>query len=432
MNIGSELEFENATVPVDSGDAFTIVARSPGEWGNSISVAIANEGDFISQETEAFPGVRLNDLFEFPATEDEIGIIVREGEDIKEVFLVSVNKFSKDINNKSNYIENVINRKSNLIFVKHLDGVLPASCLDEYVIYLDDGEETTPTAGDIAEAYELWENKEEVDIDIVICNEVDGGLGGFNLADSRKDCIAFMGTESNIVGKKAALANTEVLANRSAFGKNSMFACYGGNYKYQYDRYNDKNRWINVAGDIAGLRAATSSSRASWWASAGLERGQLKNVIKLAYNPNQAQRDALYKKNINPIVTFPGQGTVMWGQKTLLDKASSFDRVNVRGLFNTLERALSKMAKYQVMEFNDNFTRNRIVSMIKPFLSTVQAGRGVQDFLVICDSTNNTADIISRNQLIVDVYIKPTYVAEFILLRFTNAGTNSFSEIVGG
>ena len=119
-------------------------------------------------------------------------------------------------------------------------------------------------------------------------------------------------------------------------------------------------------------------------------------------------------------------------QKTLLSKPSSFDRVNIRGLFNTLERSLAKMAKYQVMEFNDNFTRNRIVSMIKPFLGTVQAGRGIQDFMVICDATNNTPDIISRNQLIVDVYVKPTYVAEFILLRFTNAGTNNFSEVIGG
>lgn len=119
-------------------------------------------------------------------------------------------------------------------------------------------------------------------------------------------------------------------------------------------------------------------------------------------------------------------------QKTLLDKPSSFDRVNVRGLFNTMERSLSKMAKYQVMEFNDNFTRNRIISMIKPFLGSVQAGRGIQDFLVICDTSNNTADVISRNQLVVDVYIKPTYVAEFIHLKFTNAGTNSFSEVIGG
>jgi len=150
-------------------------------------------------------------------------------------------------------------------------------------------------------------------------------------------------------------------------------------------RYNDVYRWINLAGDIAGLRAQTNSSRATWFASAGLERGVVKNVTKLAFNPTSAQRDLLYKNSLNPVVTFPGQGTVMWGQKTMLDRPSSFDRVSTRGLFNTLERSLAKMAKYQVMEFNDNFTRNRIVSMIKPFLGTVQAGRGIVDFLVICD-----------------------------------------------
>lgn len=213
---------------------------------------------------------------------------------------------------------------------------------------------------------------------------------------------------------------------------NNMFVVACGNYKYQYDRYNDKNRWVNLAGDIAGLRTQTSMNRASWWASAGLERGQIKNTKKLAFNPSQGHRDLLYKNGVNPVVSFPGQGTVMWGQKTLLDKPSSFDRVNVRGLFNTLERSLSKMAKYQVMEFNDNFTRNRIISMVKPFLGSVQAGRGIQDYLVVCDTSNNTPDVISRNQLVVDVYVKPTYVAEFIHLKFTNAGTNSFSEIVGG
>ena len=182
-------------------------------------------------------------------------------------------------------------------------------------------------------------------------------------------------------------------------------------------RYNDKNRWVNISGDVAGLRSATNTDRASWWASAGLERGQIKNVIKLAFNPVQSHRDFLYKNGLNPICSFPGQGNVVWGQKVLLDKASSFDRINVRGLFNTLERSLAKMAKYQVMEFNDNFTRNRIISMIKPFLSSVQAGRGIQDYLVICDESNNTPDVISRNQLVVDVFVKPTYVAEFIHLK---------------
>lgn len=433
---GSEQDFldnmDSITVGSNVGAKF--FARNPGEWGNEISIAIANPIDFGDEDSEAFEGINLQGLFEyFPdGGNNEIGVVIREGSVIKEVFLVSLNKDSRDVSNKSNYIETLINRQSNLVFVKHgADGRELESCIGDDAIGLNDGSDGSMTEGDLIEAYELWENKEEVDIDIVIGNEFDMGKSAIKLTDTRKDCIAFVGASEEIVGKKAAAANTQAIADRGDLG-DSMFACFGGNYKYQYDRYNDKNRWINIAGDIAGLRAQTSSSRASWWASAGLDRGQIKNAIKLAYNPNQAQRDQLYKAGVNPIVTFPGQGTVMWGQKTMQSKPSSFDRVNVRGLFNTLERSLSKMAKYQVMEFNDNFTRNRIVSMIKPFLSTVQAGRGIQDFLVICDSSNNTPDVISRNQLIVDVYIKPTYVAEFLLLRFTNAGTNNFSEVIGG
>ena len=435
MQIGSQFEFENlySSVTVDVGEVVRFIARNPGTWGNGIEVAIANPEDF-GDNNQVFEGIDLDGLYEyFPdADNHEIGVVIKADGEIKEVYLVSLDKDSRDSNNKSNFIESVLNRQSNLVHVKYVgdaaDGI--ASCLVDDAVKLAGGTYEEVTEAALLTAYEVWSNKEEVDIDIVIGNELDDGNSAFALADNRKDCIAFLGTQYNVVGLKAAEANSTVLDNRG--DRNSMFASYAGNYKYQYDRYNDKNRWVNLAGDMAGLRAATSSSRASWWASAGLERGQIKGVIKLAYNPNQQQRDALYKKSINPVVTFPGQGTVCWGQKTLLSKPSSFDRINIRGLFNTLERSLAKMAKYQVMEFNDNFTRNIIGSMMKPVLGTVQAGRGIQDFLVICDTTNNTPDVISRNQLIVDVYIKPTYVAEFILLRFTNAGTNNFSEVIGG
>ena len=163
-----------------------------------------------------------------------------------------------------------------------------------------------------------------------------------------------------------------------------------------------------------------------------MNRGQLKNVTKLAFNPNQSQRDDLYKNNVNIICSFPSQGVVLWGQKTLLDNASSFDRLNIRHLFNHIERALAKMSKYQVFEFNDSFTRNRILSIINPYLANVQAGRGIQDYYTVCDETNNTPYVISQNQMIVDIYIKPTYVAEFIKLSFINAGTNSFTTVVSG
>lgn len=421
-----------------------IIARNPGAWSDNLEIAIATPSAFgATTPSYAFTGIALDDLFEYFPTGTEVGIIIKSGDVIQEVFTVDFDETAKDQNQKSTYIENVINNQSNLIFVK--DNTANTDTIKDYCAEVDGvtgstiqlalGEDSVIQADDLLDAYGLWDNKEEVDIDIVIANELDAAVSARNLVDTRKDCIAFMGANySDTVGKKASQAVSALLDWRKTgtANFNNMFMVACGNYKYQYDRYNDKNRWVNVAGDIAGLRAQTSTNRASWWASAGLERGQIKNVKKLAFNPNQGHRDLLYKNGINPIVAFPGQGTVMWGQKTLLAKPSSFDRVNVRGLFNTLERSLSKMAKYQVMEFNDNFTRNRIISMIKPFLSSVQAGRGIQDYLVICDTSNNTPDVISRNQLVVDVYIKPTYVAEFILLRFTNAGTNSFAEVIGG
>ena len=419
-----------------------IMARSVGDWSGNIEIAIATPSAF-DNNSYAFDGIALDDLFEYFPTGSEVGLIVYYDDEIKEVFTVDFDQDAVDSNNKSTYIESVINNQSEYIFVK--DNTANSDTIQDYcfdvagnggnTIELVLGTDSAIQDGDLLTAYELWDNKEEVDIDIVIANERDFGVSAYNLVTERQDCIAFIGAEyDDVVGKKASTAVTNLKAWRATgnLNFNSMFMVACANYKYQYDRYNDKNRWINIAGDIAGLRAQTSQNRASWWASAGLERGQISNVKKLAFNPKQSHRDQLYKNGLNPIASFPGQGTVMWGQKTLLDKASSFDRVNVRGLFNTMERALSKMAKYQVMEFNDTFTRNRIVSMIKPFLSSVQAGRGIQDYLVICDTTNNTDAVIAANQLVVDIYIKPTYVAEFIHLKFTNAGTNSFSEVTGG
>lgn len=431
-------DMEAGVAAVGQDTKLKFVARNPGSWINNVEIAIARDADF-GVGNDAFRGISLDGLFEYVPEEGELAIAIKDGDNIAETYIVSLNENARDENGKSAFIEDVINNRSAYVFVKDTDP--NGSSVESYLestsqpLYFSRASDSVVQADDLANAYELFDNKESIDIDIVIGNEIDAGMSAKNLVETRKDAIAFIGAEySDVVGAKASVAVSNLVTWRKEGNANfnSMFVVACGNYKYQYDRYNDKNRWINIAGDIAGLRAATSSNRASWFASAGLERGQIKNVKKLAFNPSQAQRDVLYKNSVNPICTFPGQGTVMWGQKTLLSKPSSFDRVNVRGLFNTLERSLSKMAKYQVMEFNDNFTRNRIVSMIKPFLNSVQAGRGIQDFLVVCDETNNTADVISRNQLVVDVYIKPTFVAEFIHLRFTNAGTNNFSEIVGG
>ena len=179
---------------------------------------------------------------------------------------------------------------------------------------------------------------------------------------------------------------------------------------------------------MAGIRCDTTSANAPWWVSAGLQRGNIRNINKMAFSPSQEQRDLLYKNGINPLVAFPGSGNVVWGNKTLHPIASSFDRINVRTLFNTIERSMAKAAKSQVFEFNDAYTRNAILSMFNPYLSTVKAGRGIVDYMVICDETNNTPDVISRNELRVDIYIKPNYAAEFILEKFDD-GSDEREEL---
>lgn len=442
-NIFSKTDFENKypMLAITKDSKFKFFAQNPGTWGNDIEIAIAPAKAFIDGKAQAFSGVSLNGMFEYNPLGDQIGIIIRLGS-VVEVYTVSLDKNEKDYNGRSIYIENKINSESSIVYVKHntsnTDPVLPRlteTILEEsqQPIKLRLGEDAPITVGSLADAYGVWDNIEEVDVDIVIANELDYGVSAKNLAETRQDCIAFIGVDyARVVGlsRTKCVENVIKARNSGEYNYSSMFCVFTAQYKNQYDKYTDTYRWVNIAGDIAGLRAQTTTNRASWWASAGLERGQIANVNKLAFNPTQADRDEMYKVGINPVCAFPGQGYVMWGQKTLLSVPSSFDRVNVRGLFNTIERALRKMSMGQVMEFNDNFTRNKITAMIKPYLATVKSGRGIEDSLVVCDRSNNTDDVISRNQLVVDVYIKPTYVAEIIHLKFTNAGTNSFSSVV--
>jgi len=464
-------------------------ARTAGDLG-TIDIAVVNSFDFTDQKVdygesintaaEAFKGVSVLDIFDYPPVgEDEVGIVIKQGETI-ERYIVSFDINAEDGNGKSKYIETVINENSNIVYVTDnqslgkIDivvnsqpdqntGSITTQTFKSYVysaIYRDsqgfdvDTDSSIPNTNYVQGPLQLWggvsplvqdldsieqaymtvEDKELYPIDIVIGNESDEGKAAALLADSRQDCIAFIGaTYSDVVGKKAAVAVdtiTRKIKNNPPFIR-TMFAAYFGNYIRIFDGYAKKFRWINLAGDMAGLRANTNTNQASWWASAGLKRGRLRNIDRISFSPNQAQRDTLYSNNINPVVNFPGEGNLVWGQKTLINYASSFDRINVRGLFNVLERAMSKAAKSQTFEFNDSFTRNAILAMFNPFLSSVKAGRGISDFLVVCDETNNTPDVISRNELVVDIYIKPMYAAEFIKLNFNNVGTRSFATVIG-
>ena len=468
------------------------ITRTPGTASALYQISIAVPMDFASNDKDnvgnhctryAQPGIPFDNLFEYaPAVDSaQIAVVIYDlvNKEVKETYLCSLDPEEKDNFNNSMFIEKVINRSSNLVYVKcnnpttadakvrakeirkqsdtdnweWTGGFVEVPNIESYCYVADiDGNyignpltfycasDSPIQKDDLLTAYEVFEDKDLIDVDIVISNELDDGESAKNLAEKRADCIAYLGIpyeyfeKKNLgiltVARRSAEATANIVKYRNAIDYNTDRVSLIANYKYQYDRYNDTYRWINFAGDAAGLRAKTNQELAPWWASAGLNRGQLRNVVKLAYNPNQTQRDTLYTNGINPIVDFPGQGIVLWGQKTMLDRASSFDRVNIRALFNFLERSLAKMSKYQVMEFNDTFTRNRIIAIMKPFLATVQADRGIQDFMVICDTTNNTPDVISRNQLVVDIYIKPMYVAEMLHLNFVNVGVNSFESIV--
>jgi len=252
-----------------------------------------------------------------------------------------------------------------------------------------------------------------------------------NIAEFRKDCIVLVSPERSDVVNNALDIEDDVIEFRNDL-RSTSYAVMDSGYKYMYDKYNDVYRWIPLNGDIAGLCARTDDERDAWFSPAGFNRGQIRNIVKLAWNPKQAERDLLYKNAVNPIVNFPGQGIIMFGDKTLLSKPSAFDRINVRRLFIVLEKAIARASQSTLFEFNDEFTRSSFVNLVTPFLRDVQGRRGITDFAVVCDETNNTGEVIDRNEFVGDIYIKPARAINFIQLNFVAVRTGvEFSEIIG-
>lgn len=288
------------------------------------------------------------------------------------------------------------------------------------------------------ESYTLFNDKEQIDVSLVMAGKANSVVANFviqNIAESRKDCVAFVSPENITTGQPLIGTTSAVAADIIAYRNlltSSNFGVIDTGVKYQYDRYNDVFRWVPLNGDIAGLCARTDYTNDAWWSPAGYNRGQVKNVVKLGYNPRQTDRDNLYQAGVNPVVSFPGQGVVLFGDKTMQAKPSAFDRINVRRLFITLEKAISLAAKYQLFEFNDPYTRANFVGTVTPFLRDVQGRRGITDFRVVCDETNNTGEIIDTNQFVGDIYIKPARSINFLTLNFIATRTGvSFSEVAG-
>ena len=283
---------------------------------------------------------------------------------------------------------------------------------------------------------------DEVDIQLFLCGPGrphSGASAGYtnwtwalsNIAEYRKDCVVFVSPEYSDVVNQAGSEVTNAVALRDNL-TSSSYAVLDGNWKYQYDRYNDVFRWIPMNGDTAGLCVRTDTTTDPWFSPAGFNRGQVKNVIKMAYQPTKAQRDTLYKKGINPVVTFAGEGTILFGDKTMLAKPSAFDRINVRRLFLVLEKSIAIAAKFSLFEFNDEFTRAQFKNMVDPFLRDVQSRRGIFDFKVVCDTSNNTPEVIDRNEFIADIYVKPARSINYIFLNFIATRTGVSFEEVGG
>ena len=294
---------------------------------------------------------------------------------------------------------------------------------------------TTATTGQKKTAYEKFADGETVDIGLII-----SGAGDkthidnlITIAENRKDAVVFASPErADVVG--VANANTQKSNVIDFFNQinSSSYIVFDSGYKYMYDRYSDVYRYVPLNGDMAGLSARTDLIADAWYSPAGFNRGIIRGAVKLAFNPTKTQRDELYRARVNPVATFPGQGTVLFGDKTGLSAPSAFDRINVRRLFITLEKAIATASKFQLFEFNDEFTRANFRNIVEPFLREVQGRRGITDFLVVCDETNNTGEVVDRNEFIAEIFVKPARSINFITLQFIATRTGvSFDEVAG-
>ena len=300
------------------------------------------------------------------------------------------------------------------------------------------------TAGELEIAYDRFEDTESLDVNLIIGGK-GGGAGDSQstqdthvtmltaLVEKRKDCVAFVSPfRSATVGLSSSTTQTDNVINAFDQCPSSSYVVFDSGYKYMYDKYNDVFRFVPLNGDIAGLCANTDQVADSFFSPAGFNRGRIRGAIKLSYNPNKAERDRLYRARVNPVVNFAGQGVTLFGDKTALNKPSAFDRINVRRLFLLLEKAIATAAKFQLFEFNDEFTRAQFRNLVEPFLRDVQGRRGITDFSVVADATNNTGEVIDRNEFVADIFVKPSRSINFITLSFVATRTGvAFSEVGG-
>lgn len=445
------------------------IAKYPGSLGNSLKISMADSASFATWEYRAIFGIApgTSDFAsENAASNDELHLVVidrdgkwsgQAGSVLESFAFLSKASNAKRADGTVAYYKNVVNSSSKYIYwADHPENTtnwgLPASGSVAFnslpstaptFNLVGGSDDFTSTEGQLMSAFALFDNDEQYDISLIVTGNVSRTVSRFvldSVVDARKDCMVFisprdvdsgepiMGSMSDAAEKTITFKNGN--GSTLASMPSSSYVVYDTGFKYQYDRYNDVYRWVPLNGDVAGLCARTDFTNDPWFSPAGFNRGQIKNVVKLAYSPRKADRDTLYLNGINPVVSFPGQGVILYGDKTGQAKPSAFDRINVRRLFISMEKAIATSAKYQLFEFNDSFSRAQFRNMVEPYLRDVKGRRGITDFKVVCDETNNTGEVIDGNRFVADIYIKPNRSINFVTLNFIATRTSaSFTEI---
>jgi len=451
-------------VTVAAINPFYLIASSRGAWGNNIRVAVVDKSTYSAITTGGFstdPTWRDVNTGTWDAVQDtdspltdqkDFLIIVysmEQGETSytrKEEWNVSTQEDRVDDEGVTTFAENVINQQSKYIRIafneaqKNANIYIATASWQQFGGGVDNQGDSVED-GDIIRDLDLYANAEDVDVNIFIDSDKSETVKAYmaSICESRLDCMAVLDCPYDTVVNNSG-SEVEDLRNwrtgalapylTDNLNLNTSYAAVYGNWLEIYDKWNNKYRWIPTSGHIAGIFARTDDVTDPWFAPAGFQRGILSNVRRLAWNPTLGERDILYKNGINPVVSFAGQGKVVFGQKTMLDRNSAFNRINVRRLFIILEKAISTAVTNFLFEPNDEITRLLLLNLIDPFLRDVRSRRGIFDYLIVCDSTNNTPERIDRNELWCDIYVKPTRAAEFIVLNFIATKTGaSFTEI---
>jgi len=392
----------------------TFTAKNPGELGNDIEVSVCQSADWDSWEHSS--------LFDSaPSESDELHIVVVSGGDVVETYdYVSNSSDSTSKDGANNFFADVINARSSFV----ITGAPGLNGGDYSLSGGDDGN----GAVNYQSGYDYFKNKDEVQVDFLIAPAGDATQGTFNaviaVAEERKDCVAVGSIEKGTLSSLDSTFDSGLTR--------SSYAVVDANHIKVYNKYQDKYEWIPAASSTAGVMAATDNVSAPWFSPAGSRRGQYVAVTELWINPSKTQRDILYKGGVNPIISKVGQGIMLFGDKTHLARPSAFDRINVRRLFLVIERAISAAGQNVMFEFNDEFTRAEFVNIVEPFLREIQGRRGITDFRLVCDETNNTPEVIDRNEFIASCFIKPARSINYVTLNFVAVRTGvEFEEVVG-